>query len=411
MPSRNKFIWPIAALLVIAALIAARMLSAPAAPAEGAGAAREGKGAGQRSPGDGSKNAQRQLEVAILVLKPQPLARKVLSSGTLLAKEEVDLKSEAQGRITAVRFTEGTKVRKGDLLVKINDDEIRAQLKKIENQLKLSEAKEFRQQTLASRDLVSREELEIAVSEKKSLLADREMLRAQLAKTEIRTPFDGVVGLKDVSEGGTIASGARIAGLYSLDPLKIDFSIPEQYFGQVKAGDSLRITLEGRPDPIMGSVYAIEPKVDPATRMLRIRGYCPNGKGLIPPGASARVELPLRIIPDAILVPGNAVLPDIRGQKVMLFKGGRAVATPVTSMYRSEDQLQITGAKAGDTLIVSGLIQLKDGAAVKAVASGDATDPADEPKTAPAKQGLAPAQQGLAPARHIPAPAKQSSGG
>jgi membrane fusion protein (multidrug efflux system) len=369
MPSRNKFLWPIVAILVVAALAVARMLNVPAAPAEGAGG---GKGAGQSSQGEGGKNAPKQLEVAILVLKPQPLARKVLSSGTLLAKEEVDLKSEAQGRITAVRFKEGTKVRKGDLLVKINDDEIKAQLKKIENQLRLSEAKEFRQQTLASRDLVSREELEIAVSEKKSLLADREMLRAQLAKTEIRAPFDGVVGLKEISEGSNIASGTRIAGLFSLDPLKIDFSIPEQYFGQVKAGDSLWITLEGRPDPITGMVYAIEPKVDPATRMLRIRGYCPNGKGLLPPGASARVELPLRIIPDAILVPGNAVLPDIRGQKVMLFKGGKAVATPVTSLYRSEDQLQITGVAAGDTVIVSGLIQLKDGGAVKAAKSTDA---------------------------------------
>jgi membrane fusion protein (multidrug efflux system) len=389
MPSRNKLLWPVVAILIVA-LAAVRMLNAPAAPAEGAGG---GKGAGQSSRGDGGKNAQKPLEVAIVVLKPQPLARKVLSSGTLLAKEEIDLKSESQGRITAVRFKEGAKVRKGDLLVKINDAEIKAQLKKIENQLRLSEAKEFRQQTLASRDLVSREELEIAVSERKSLLADREMLRAQLAKTEIRAPFDGVVGLKEISEGSNIASGTRIAGLFSLDPLKIDFSIPEQYFGQVKAGDSLRITLEGRQDPITGTVYAIEPKVDPATRMLRIRGYCPNGQGLIPPGASARVELPLRIIPDAILVPGNAVLPDIRGQKVMLFKGGKAVAAPVTSLYRSEDQLQITGVAAGDTLIVSGLIQLKAGGAVKAVKSADTTDTtdaadaADKPAETKAAQG------------------------
>lgn len=380
MPFPKKTVWPIVALLVLGALALARYLTAPATASTESG--RTSRDAAKEGSGDGSKGGSREgaqtgaqgggrpsarpLEVAIQILKPQPLAPKVLSSGTLLAKEEVDLKSEAVGRIVSVRFKEGAKVRKGDLLVKINDAEISAQLRKIANQLELAEARESRQQTLASRDLISKEELEIAVSEKRSLLADRDILRAQLAKTEIRAPFDGVVGLKEISEGSNITAGTRIAGLFSLDPLKIDFSIPEQYFGQVQAGDSILIRLEGRTAPVMGTVYAIEPKVDPATRMLRIRGYCPNPKGLIPPGASAKVELPLRVIPDALMVPGNAVLPDIRGQKVMLLKGGKAVAAPVTILYRSEDRLHIAGVSPGDTLIVSGLIQLKPGSPVKA---------------------------------------------
>ncbi|MDB5051628.1 MAG: MexH family multidrug efflux transporter periplasmic adaptor subunit, partial [Fibrobacteres bacterium] len=273
--------------------------------------------------------------------------------------------SEIQGRVTKVGFREGAKVKKGALLIKINDAEIRAQLRKLENQLKLAENKEFRQRSLAARDLVSKEEYEIAEEEKNSLLADRDMLRAQLAKTEILAPFDGVVGLKDISEGSNIAAGTRIAGLFSLDPLKIDFSIPEQYFGQVKSGDSLLISVEGLSKPVKGVVYAIEPKVDPATRMLRIRGYCPNGEGLIPPGASARVQLPLKTIPDAIMVPSMAVIPDIKGQKVMLYKGGKAAAVPVRIGYRTEDQIQIDGVEGGDTLIVSGLIQLKPGSPVR----------------------------------------------
>jgi membrane fusion protein (multidrug efflux system) len=160
----------------------------------------------------------------------------------------------------------------------------------------------------------------------------------------------------------------------------------------VQAGDSILIRLEGRTGPVMGTVYAIEPKVDPATRMLRIRGYCPNPKGLIPPGASAKVELPLRVIPDALMVPGNAVLPDIRGQKVMLFKGGKAAAAPVTILYRSEDQLHIAGVSAGDTLIVSGLIQIKPGSPVKV---GPAADDPEKP----------------APAAGSPDKAAQASGG
>jgi membrane fusion protein, multidrug efflux system len=374
MISRKKAVWSVSAVAIVAVLALARILSAPAAAGSGpaeAPKARSGDapqdrsgGKGEREAGEG-KNAPRLLEVSYLVLKPQPLARKVLSSGTLLAREEVDLRTEAAGRIVGVHFKEGSRVKKGALLVKINDDVIKAQLRKISNQLKLSEAREFRQNALAARELISKEELEVAVSEKNSLLADRDMLRAQLDKTEIRAPFDGVVGLKSVSEGSNVAAGTSIAGFFSLDPLKIDFSIPEQYFGQAKAGDSILITVEGRSGPVKGIVYAVEPKVDPATRMLRIRGYCPNGEGLIPPGASARVELPLRVVQDAILVPSNAVMPDIRGQKVMLYKGGKAVSVPVTSPYRAEDQIQIAGVNPGDTLILSGLIQLKNGSPVK----------------------------------------------
>jgi membrane fusion protein, multidrug efflux system len=364
---RTKAVWTIAMVLGISLLALARILTAPQAPSTGGKGGGGGKGTGPA--------AGREMEVSILEIRPQPLSRKVLSSGTLLAHEEVDLKSEAGGRILGLRFKEGSKVRKGDLLVKINDAEIRAQLRKVEHQLKLSAARESRQEILASRDLVSKEEHEIALAEKNSLLADRDMLRAQLAKTEIHAPFDGVVGLKEVSEGSNITAGTRIAGLFSLDPLKIDFSIPEQYFGQVKPGDSIRIEVEGLSGPVKGKVYAIEPKIDPATRMLRIRGYCPNGEGLIPPGASARVELPLRTVPDAILVPSNAVMPDIRGLKVMLYKGGKAVSVPVTSRYRTEDRIHVEGLAAGDSLIVSGLIQLKPGSRVK-VAGAEKTDAA-----------------------------------
>lgn len=370
MKSRKNILWLGVLVLVILLLAVARILNAPANPAD---AAKGANGSNGTKVSDGSKTAKgdkgKPTEVSILVLKPEPLARQVQSSGTLLAREEVDLKTEMQGRITAVHFKEGTQVKKGTLLVKLNDAEIRAQLGKLETQLKLSQAKEDRQAALFAQDLISKEENEIAQQEKSGLLSDRDLLRAQLAKTEIVAPFDGVVGLKDVSEGSNVAAGTRIAGLFSLDPLKIDFSIPEQYFGQVKAGDSVLISVDGLPKPLKGSVYAIEPKVDPATRMLRIRGYCPNADGRIAPGASARVQLPLRTIPDAIMVPSMAVLPDIKGIKVMLYKGtkdgGKAVAVAVQSGYRTEDKIQIEGVAAGDSLIVSGLIQLKSGSPVR----------------------------------------------
>jgi membrane fusion protein (multidrug efflux system) len=397
MKSRKSLFW-LFTLTAVIALAAARMLSAPKSPSDGMKSSKGGKesaGAQDAQGANGVKGgSQKQSEVSILVLKAQPLARQVQSSGTLLAREEVDLKTEMQGRITAVHFKEGTKVKKGALLVKLNDAEIRAQLGKLNTQLKLADAKESRQAALFSKDLISKEENEIAHEEMSGLLSDRDLLKAQLAKTEILAPFDGVVGLKDVSEGSNVAAGTRIAGLFSLDPLKIDFSIPEQYFGQVKAGDTVLITVEGLPNPVKGSVYAVEPKVDPATRMLRIRGYCPNGEGRIPPGASARVQLPLKTIPNAIMVPSMAVIPNIKGQTVMLYKGGKAAMVSVTAGYRTEDKIQIEGVSGGDTLIVSGLIQLKSGNPVKLAASAkpddapnpDSSKPAEAMNRVPAKR-------------------------
>lgn len=352
----GRLLWP-AVVLAVAALLLVRFLSAP-----------EKAAAGDRG-GKGGKQGPRTLEVSVRVLRPENVDRKLLSSGTVLAREEVDLKSEASGRVVGVHFTEGAPVKKGALLIKINDSELRAQVRKLSLQIKLGEEREFRQRALLRRQAVSQEEYDVALQEKNSLLAERDLLRAQVDKTEIRAPFDGVVGLKSVSVGSYVSPGTRIAGLFSLHPLKIDFSIPEQYFSRVRPGDSVLVTVEGGPAPVKGAVYAVEPKVDPATRMLRIRALCPNEDGRIPPGASARVELPLKASEGVIMAPSMAVMPDIRGHKVMLLKGGKAKSVPVTAGYRTEDEVQIDGVAAGDTLITSGLVQLKDGMSVKAASA------------------------------------------
>lgn len=356
----RRLLWPVLAALVVAALLGLRVLTAPDKPAA--------------RPGPGGAGGQRQLEVAVHVLRPETVERKIQSSGTVMAREEVDLKSEADGRVTGLHFTEGSRVKRGALLVKVNDAELRAQVRKLNHQIKLGEEREFRQRALLERQAVSQEEYDVALQEKNSLLAERDLLRARLEKTEVRAPFDGVVGLTSVSVGSYVSPGTRIAGFFSMHPLKIDFSVPEQYFSRVRAGDSLLVSVEGGSAPVKGAVYAVEPKVDPATRMLRIRAYIPNEEGRIPPGASARVELPLQASEGVLMAPSMAVLPDIRGQKVMLLKGGKAKSVPVTAGYRTEDKVQIEGGgvAAGDTLITSGLVQIKDGTPVKAARGREA---------------------------------------
>lgn len=360
----GRGIWLTAALVVLAGLVAGRMLSAPDKPGGAGGTA--GKG----GPGGGAGGGGRQLEVAVLVLQGETVAHKLQSSGTVMASEEVDLQSEASGRVTDVRIKEGSPVKKGTLLVKVNDAELRARMRKLGHQIKLSEEREFRQKALLEKQAVSQEEYDVALQERNALLAERDLLRAQVEQTEVRAPFDGVVGLKAVSEGSYVSPGTRIAAYFSMHPLKIDFSIPEQYFSRVKAGDSLTVRVEGVDGPVRGSVYAVEPKVDPATRMLRIRAFCPNEDGRIPPGASARVELPLQVSQGVVMAPSTAVVPDIRGQKVYLLKGGKAKSVSVTSGYRTEDRVELSGVSPGDTLITTGLVQLKDGMAVKVAGAG-----------------------------------------
>src|ERR1051326_2565676 len=202
------------------------------------------------------------------VVKPQKLDNKIFSSGTVLANEEVTLVPEIAGKITAINFKEGSKVSKGDLLVKINDADLQAQMKKLQLQEKLAEQNETREKKLLDAGGVSQAEYDAILTQLNSLKADIDLTQAQIAKTEIRAPFSGTIGLKYVSEGSyvnqaTAASAAvKIATLQQTDPVKIDFSVPEKYSLAVKKGDSIRFTLQGSDKNFMGEIYAIEPKID-----------------------------------------------------------------------------------------------------------------------------------------------------
>lgn len=304
------------------------------------------------------------LSVDAVLLQPASLSRTLLSSGTLLAEEEVVLRSENPGRIVAIRFSEGRPAKKGDLLVKLQDDELKAQLQQVETALALASDREKRQSRLLASEAISQEEFDIAAQERQSLAAQKALLQAKWEKTEIRAPFDGVAGLRSVSVGSFVESDDRIANFVSVAHLKIDFSLPERYFGQVRPGDSLTLRIEGLDSARTGSVMAVEPKIDPQTRMMRLRGRMDNADGRVAPGTSARVTLTLPPRPGSLLAPSHAVLPGISGQTVFLARGGQAVSVPVEVLDRSEKQVHLRGVSAGDTLIVSGLMQLQPGAPV-----------------------------------------------
>jgi membrane fusion protein (multidrug efflux system) len=302
------------------------------------------------------------MVVSGVIVQPQVLDNVVRSSGRVLSSESVDLVTEAAGRIEAISFKEGAYVHKNDLLVKINDDDLQAQLKKTELQIQLASEQEKRQEHLFETDGISKEQYDIALNQLNTLKADRDNLIASIRKREVRAPFDGFIGLRYVSEGGYVSQTTRIASIQKTNPVKVDFAIPEKYAGKVSVGDLVYCSNDETKLQFTGRLYAIEPKIDPTMGTLQLRALCDNKSGRIFPGAYVQIELRLKQITDALMVPTQAVIPVLKGQTVLVRKKGVVVSVPVKTGIRTATSVQIIdGLSAGDTVITTGIMQLRPG--------------------------------------------------
>ena len=313
-----------------------------------------------------SNNPPPAQRVKGIVVKPEKINEKILSTGTVLANEEVELRTEAAGIISAIYFKEGSSVKKGQLLVKINDLELQAQLEKQQAQKKLIQDKTNRQKRLLEIKVISQEEYDIANNELITVNAELKFLQSQISKTEIRAPFDGVIGLKYVSDGSYVTPSTKIALVQDMDPVKIDFSIPEKYLHKINKDEPITFKIADQNKLFTGKIYAIEPKIDPINRNVQIRAISENKEGKIFPGSFASIELNLNEIPNALMVPTQCIVPELKGQKVFVSKNGKAIPVKVETGIRTESKIEITkGIEAGDTVITSGIMQLKPDAPVK----------------------------------------------
>lgn len=308
------------------------------------------------------------ITARVAVINPRTIENMVNSSGTILGNEEVDLRSETSGKIIQILFTEGSRVNKGALLVKINDAELQAQLKKAVYNRDLAKDKEFRQRALLEKQGTSKEAYDMVLNELNSANADIELIKAQIDKTEIRAPFDGVVGLRSVSVGSYITPNTPIVSMQSNNPVKIDFSIPEKYYGYIRTNSNISFKIQNSSKTYKAKVYAIEPKIDPSTRTIKARAIANNDDRSLFPGSFTEINVVLDNLKDAIMIPTEALIPDIEGEKVYILKNGKAAAQKVTSGIRTDKELQIIdGLAKGDSLIVSGIMQLRPGSPIKAV--------------------------------------------
>ncbi|MBK7141435.1 MAG: efflux RND transporter periplasmic adaptor subunit [bacterium] len=318
----------------------------------------------------GSPSGQRgqgaPLNVSALIVEPQTLNTRISSTGSLLANEEVILRPETSGKIIKIYFQEGKVVEKGDLLVKINDDELQAGLDKAIHRKKQVDDRLKRNEALYKTQGVSQEDYEAAVTEANSLQAEVDLLKAQIAKTEIHAPFRGVVGLRNVSEGAYVTSETQIASFQDISRLKLDFSAPERYGPLLAVGTVVTFKLEGHPSDHKATIYAVEPRIDRNTRTIQIRALTePSDKSILP-GAFANVDIPLERVDNALMVPTQALIPDLKSYKLFVYEGGKAAVRVVQAGARTEQSVQILeGLHPGDTLITSGLLQIRPGASIQ----------------------------------------------
>ena len=308
---------------------------------------------------------QMPLSINAVVLKKQSLTDKFVSIGTTIPDEEVDLSFESSGKIVSIYFSEGTHVKKGDLLAKINDKPLQAELKKLETQIPLAKERVFRQGALLQKDAVSQEAYEQVTTDYEKLMADIELVKSHIMQTELRAPFDGIIGLRLVSEGAYATPATIIANLTKISPLKIEFSIPERYASDVSNGTDITFSMED-PNGMMrthnAKVYAVESKVALETRSLMVRALFPNANEEILPGRYLSVEVNRREIKDALAIPSEAIIPEMGRSIVYLYKGGEAQLAEIITGLRTESHVQVLeGVNPGDTVITTGVMQLRMG--------------------------------------------------
>ena len=300
-----------------------------------------------------------------IVVSGKPFSDYLSLSGSIEPNEVINLRSEISGIAEELNFSEGGKVSKGQVLIKINDAELKAQLVQAKTRNSLAAENERRAMLLLEKEAISQEEYDIASADHRTAEAQIQLIEAQLIKTAIRAPFSGTIGLRNISKGSYITPITDIAQLVDVSKVKLEFSIPERYAAKVKIGETVRFSVQGTNEEFTAKIYAMEPLVETATRTLRVRALADNKDSRLIPGTFANVIFPLETLEKGLLVPAEALIPIQNGKKVFIKKDGLAKEVLVETGARTEaDVLIVDGINEGDTVLTSGVMSLRDGSGV-----------------------------------------------
>jgi membrane fusion protein, multidrug efflux system len=300
------------------------------------------------------------------VVKPSILDQTITISGTLKPLEETLLMPEVAGRVIKINIHEGKFVRQGTLLIKLFDDDLQAQLHKSEIQLQITEQTQARQAELIKVNGISQSDYDQTVLQVNSIKADIEVLKVQIRKTEVIAPFDGVIGLRNVSLGAEVTPATPLATIRKEDKLKLDFSVPEKYSRLVASGDLVHFTVQGDDKEYDAVVMATEEGIDASTRNLKVRALVTMKTSLLIPGTFANVELRLNENNNALMIPTQAIIPTDRDKQVIVSRSGKAKFISVVTAVRQDSMVEITsGLKPGDTVATTGILFIKPGSSLK----------------------------------------------
>lgn len=312
--------------------------------------------------GRGGGPGRNPLNVNARILRPQLLTDEYVTTGLILPDEEVQLSFETSGKIVEITFTEGTAVRRGQLLAKVNDKPLQAQLKRLEAQLDLARNRVYRQEQLLKKDAASQEAYEEAKTGLATLEAEIEGVKVNIGLTELRAPFDGVIGLRQVSVGSYATPSSVVARLTKISPLKVEFSVPERYASQIRRGVNMDFTVEGHQTAFHAQVYAVESSIDKDQHVFTARGLYANANRQLLPGQYASILLRKEEIPDALVIPSEAIVPEMGVDKVFCYRSGKAMPVEIKAGIRTAGEVQVlAGLAVGDTIITSGTLQLRMG--------------------------------------------------
>ena len=300
------------------------------------------------------------MPVDAFVIKQSTISENVEVPGSLRPSEETEIRAEVGGRIVLMNVKEGSVVQKGTLLVKLFDEDLKAQLKKLRVQLQIKEKTEERNRELLEISGISQQDYDLSTLEVENLRADIETTQIAISKTEIRAPYRGVVGLRNISLGSYISPSDIVTTIRQVDKLKLEFSVPEKYAKDIGRGYAVKFRVDGGRQEHTATVIATENNVDQNTRTLQVRAVVGGNNPELVPGVFAKVNLQLGKNESALLVPTQAVIPNIRNKQVVLLRGQNALFTVVETGMRDSAYIEILhGVNVGDTVITSGLMAIR----------------------------------------------------
>ena len=316
----------------------------------------EQRGGGQKPPAP---------KVDGFVVQTETLSESIELPGSLVADDATEIHPEVSGRITALNIREGAYVGKGAVLAKLYDGDLQAQKRKLQVQLKIAQQTESRHEQLVKIGGISKQDYELTALQVSNLRADLDIINTAIAKTVVRAPFSGKLGLKDISVGAYVTPQSIIASIQQTNGLKLDFNVPEKYTTQIKRGQYVNFRVEGSERPYTAVVSATESGIAQETRSLMVRATVKGDATGLVPGNFAKVRLSFAPDPNALMVPTQAIIPQARGKKVVVYRNGTASFTDVTTGVRDSSMVQIvSGLSQGDTVVVTGLLSIKPDAKI-----------------------------------------------